>query len=263
MKTAAITLFAAALAASFQDYALGSEEEPHWIRKREVNCSEIPDIGSPWMNRVCCGRTIELLDERPHRHRGSHERRGHTHRGHGHHRSSWSSANNSSEEEHRRHEGSGRLVRIPRRAPRHELPRPDDPEERVRCIVEEQMQNEFLAADGRLNGQALGDHTVDLLTPNTTAWRPDKVREIVHSCVATPEQLVAEIPTNCTSGASDWIVCLLRQAIVHCPDEYWEDSVHCNSFREYLIACPNGPPPPPPRRRHRGRHAGGRGRPPP
>ncbi|XP_063239733.1 probable zinc transporter protein DDB_G0282067 isoform X3 [Bacillus rossius redtenbacheri] len=256
MKTAAITLLSALLVVSLHE-AFGSFLGRHELRKRDADCSVRPEIGDRHVMERCCSKAVGLIesgeDERgPHHgehegheehgheghgppgehgheghgHEGNvieehgheghgppgeHRHEGHGHEGHGHHGSS----EDSSEEVAHGPSGHG------------------DREERARCIVEELMQNASLMTDGRLNGGALVDRIVDLLTHNATAWTHDKIQEIVSHCVATSAQRLVGVNTNCSSGALEWTRCLHRQMIVECPDEYWEHSDQCNS----LNAC--------------------------
>ncbi|XP_063239620.1 uncharacterized protein LOC134540677 [Bacillus rossius redtenbacheri] len=108
------------------------------------------------------------------------------------------------------------------------------------------MENATLVMQGSLSEWNILNRIYGLLTPNATAWSQEKVREIVNICKMRSEQNLYGVATNCSSGASDWAKCLHLQMIVECPDEYWNHSDQCNSLKEYLVTCPNGPPPPPP-----------------
>ncbi|XP_063239738.1 uncharacterized protein LOC134540761 [Bacillus rossius redtenbacheri] len=209
MKTAAITLLSALLVVSFHE-GLSSLVGRHELRKREVDCSVGPDIGGPHDTDRCCTKAIGLIDgvygenEEPEAHHSPTEN------------STWDVVAHGPSElgEH---------------------------EEWIRCLVEEKLQNVSLLSDGRLNETALTERIAELLTPNATAWTHEKVHEIVSGCVATAEQGISGVTTNCSSGAAEWIMCLNRKIIVECPSDYWEQSDQCNSLKGYYVACPSDP----------------------
>ncbi|XP_063239735.1 uncharacterized protein LOC134540760 [Bacillus rossius redtenbacheri] len=204
MKTAAITLLAALLVVSFNE-AFGSLVGRHELRKRDVDCSVLPDLGERDATDSCCSKTIGLAE-----------------RVHG-----APAAQHAPSEDPLDHVAHGPQ---------------GDRKERIRCIIQEKLQNaSLLTEDRKLNQGALVSRIVELM-PNATAWTHDKIQEIVSSCIASAEEKMVGEVTNCSSGASAWVMCLNRKMLVECPDEYWEHSDQCNSLKGYVIACPDGPP---------------------